>query len=296
MTKDAMKSFAVRTITGIVLVALVIFSVFLSPYTFAAFVLVVCLGSMREFYNITRMAGAEPQGRYGCMVGTFAVAANFIVAAEFLSPKAWVAFIVLLLSFFVIFIVELYRNKKNPILNIAATVTGIMYVALPLSLLSYIAMFPEQDILAPQKIAASGGYKPWVIMCYMIIVWANDVGAYIFGITLGKHRLFERISPKKSWEGFFGGLLTAVAAGVVIGNKMGYPHGDGNNILFWGGLAMIVVVSGVLGDLIESMFKRTVSIKDSGAIMPGHGGFLDRFDALLFSVPFVYVYFIIFAH
>lgn len=296
MDKDAVKGLAVRTASGTVLLLLVLVSVFVSPYSFAAFVVVVCIGGLYEFYNIAEKGGAVPQKKYGIAVGALGVAVNFMVAVDFLSPEIWVAFIILLLSFFGIFIAELYRKKGNPLANIAATVTGIMYVALPLSLLSYIAMFPEQDVMSPQRVVASGSYKPWVVLGYIFIVWANDIGAYLFGIAFGKHKLFERISPKKSWEGFFGGVFTAAVTGVVIGKMMEYPHAGEHNILFWAGLSLIVVVTGVLGDLVESMFKRAVSIKDSGNIIPGHGGFLDRFDALLFSVPFVYVYFIIFAH
>lgn len=296
MNKDAIKGLTIRTASGIVLLLVVLASVFISPYSFAAFVLIVCIGGLREFYNIAEKEGALPQKNYGITVGALGVVANFMVAAEFLSPRARIVFILLLMSFFGIFIIELYRKKGNPLVNISATVTGIMYVALPLSLLSYIAMFPDYDVLAQQTMAASGSYKPWVVLCYIFIVWGNDIGAYLFGIMFGKHKLFERISPKKSWEGFFGGLVTATITGLIIGACMEYPHAGEHNILFWGGLAIVVVITGVLGDLVESMFKRAVSIKDSGAIMPGHGGFLDRFDALLFSVPFVYVYFVIFAH
>ena len=119
---------------------------------------------------------------------------------------------------------------------------------------------------------------------YIFIIWANDVFAYLFGITLGKHRLFERISPKKSWEGFFGGVLGAMAMGYTAATIL-----DGNTIV-WVGMALVAALSGVFGDLVESMFKRSVDIKDSGNIIPGHGGWLDRFDALILSLPFVFIY------
>jgi phosphatidate cytidylyltransferase len=122
------------------------------------------------------------------------------------------------------------------------------------------------------------------VIFYIFIIWANDVFAYLFGITLGKHRLFERISPKKSWEGFFGGLLGAMAMGYVAAVVL-----DGNTYI-WIGLALVAALSGVFGDLVESLFKRSVGVKDSGNIIPGHGGWLDRFDALIFSLPFVFIY------
>ena len=116
------------------------------------------------------------------------------------------------------------------------------------------------------------------------IVWSNDVFAYLFGMTFGRHRLFERLSPKKSWEGFVGGLAGAVVAGVVAAHLME------QSMVVWAVLALLISVTAVLGDLAESMFKRAADVKDSGALIPGHGGVLDRFDALLLSAPFVFVY------
>jgi phosphatidate cytidylyltransferase len=170
-------------------------------------------------------------------------------------------------------ICELYRKSATPIANIASSVMGALYVALPMSLLLVIPM-----------LLGNGEWNPWIIIFYVFIIWANDVFAYLFGITLGKHRLFERISPKKSWEGFFGGLLGAMAMGYVASLVV-----EANAIL-WIGLALVAALSGVFGDLIESMFKRSIDIKDSGNIIPGHGGWLDRFDALIVSAPFVFVY------
>ena len=125
------------------------------------------------------------------------------------------------------------------------------------------------------------------MLAFISIIWVNDVFAYLVGVTIGKHRLCERISPKKSWEGFFGGLVGAVGVSVLFG------HLFGGNLLVWGGLGLVMTLSGVAGDLVESLMKREADVKDSGKMMPGHGGFLDRFDALLLAVPFALFYLIV---
>ena len=123
-----------------------------------------------------------------------------------------------------------------------------------------------------------------LVLFYVFIIWANDVFAYLVGMSIGKHRLCERLSPKKSWEGFFGGIIGAVAMGLVA------AYVQDGNYWVWAGLALVAAVTGVLGDLVESMFKRAAGVKDSGTLIPGHGGVLDRFDAMLLSAPFVFVY------
>ena len=171
------------------------------------------------------------------------------------------------------FICELYRRSETPIANIATSLLGTLYVALPMAMLLVVPM-----------LLGAGEWNPWIMIFYIFIIWANDVFAYLFGITLGRHRLFERISPKKSWEGFFGGLLGAVAMGYVAATVLEA------SVAMWIGVALVAAISGVFGDLVESMMKRSIDIKDSGNIIPGHGGWLDRFDALILSAPFVFVY------
>ena len=180
------------------------------------------------------------------------------------------AFLLLLLP--AMFICELYRRGENPASGIGTTIMGICYVALPLSLMCYI------------PIVGSDTWNPWIMVAYIFIIWANDVFAYMVGMSVGRHRLCERLSPKKSWEGFFGGIAGAVVMGIVAARML-----DGN-MWVWAGLALVAAVSGVLGDLVESMFKRAAGVKDSGRLIPGHGGVLDRFDAMLLSAPFVFVY------
>jgi phosphatidate cytidylyltransferase len=185
-----------------------------------------------------------------------------------------VLYIILLLP--LMFICELFRKSATPIANIATTLMGVVYVAMPLSLLLFIPL-----------LLGGGEWKPWTLLFYIFIIWANDVFAYLFGISFGKHRLFERISPKKSWEGFFGGLLGAMAMGFVAAKVLDA------NVAMWIGLALIAAITGVFGDLVESLLKRSVDVKDSGSFIPGHGGWLDRFDALIFSVPFAFIYLVI---
>ena len=183
-------------------------------------------------------------------------------------------------------VAELYRRHENPLGNVCWELGGLVYIALPFALLATI----------PLRGACSAGssYVPGDMLAIIFIVWANDVGAYLAGSLFGRHRLFERISPKKSWEGFAGGVLCAVAVGWLYGLYAG--PGDTAHGLLWSGAGLVVAVAGVLGDLVESMLKRSAGLKDSGNSIPGHGGFLDRFDALILAVPFVYAYFAIFAY
>ena len=159
-------------------------------------------------------------------------------------------------------------------LNIATTLMGVIYVALPMSMLLYI----------PSFIAGSSAWRPEIFLFYLFLVWGNDVFAYLVGILFGKHKMCVRLSPKKSWEGFFGGVAGSLAMGVLGAYVVG------GSVAMWLGLALVVSLTSVLGDLVESMFKREVGVKDSGNIMPGHGGMLDRFDALILSAPFAFVY------
>ena len=174
------------------------------------------------------------------------------------------------------FVCELFLKRARPAADVGATLGGVFYVAVPLSMMAYLPL-----------LTGKGGWNPWVILAYIFIIWANDVFAYLVGVSVGRHHLYERISPNKSWEGFFGGIVGAIAMGCLAAWWL-----DGSYWL-WCCLAAIAAVSGVLGDLIESMFKRAAGVKDSGNILPGHGGWLDRFDALIFSLPFVVAYLVL---
>jgi len=174
-----------------------------------------------------------------------------------------------------IFASEMYRKKDSPIENVAITVFPILYIALPISIINLL-VFPEgKEIL----------FQPNVFIAVLVIIWIYDSGAYIFGVSFGKHRLFERISPKKSWEGAIGGTIVAIVSSYFI--QLFVPE---IGLVHWMVLSLLIAISATFGDLTESLIKRTVGVKDSGNFFPGHGGFLDRFDSLLFVVPVVVLY------
>jgi phosphatidate cytidylyltransferase len=179
--------------------------------------------------------------------------------------------------------IKLYKRfERKPFTNIAYTFLGLFYVAAPFALLN-IAAFEN------------GNYNYQIMFGCLFILWASDTGAYFAGTYLGKRKLFERISPKKSWEGFFGGALLALA--FAIGLPFFFESIDQPSFLSltnWIIVGLIIIVGGTFGDLIESLLKRSIEIKDSGDALPGHGGFLDRFDGLLISAPFIVAYLEIF--
>ena len=270
-----MKNLMVRTLSGLVLVAVFVGAVLGSQWSFGALLLLILVGGQTEFYKLARETGLSPQRWMGLAVGVLLFALNFIVFRQFsrsVTDEAGGAVLYLLLDIGLLlptlFVCELFRRTATPLANLGATLLGVLYVAVPLSLLLYVPV-----------LAGDGVWRPETVLCYIFIIWANDVFAYLVGMTFGRHRLCERLSPKKSWEGFFGGLAGAVVTGLAAAYALDA------NYWVWGGLALVASLSGVAGDLVESMFKREAGVKDSG-----HGGVLDRFDALLLSAPYVFLY------
>lgn len=284
---EKMKNLSVRTASGAVLAAIVIGAVLWSVWSFGALILAIIIGGTAEFYRLCDKGGIEPMKIVGMITAAAVFAVGFsafsmlsgVVGQDmiwdllYVTAACGIGLIVVIIP--AAFACELWRKSGTPIANIAATFMGVVYVAVPMTMLFYI-----------QWLAADGvqPWNPWVVLSYISVIWINDIFAYLVGVCCGRHKMFPRISPKKSWEGFCGGIVAATAAGVLCGRLLG------GNMAFWGVLALIVAVTGVAGDLVESLFKRSVGVKDSGSIMPGHGGFLDRFDAMLFSAPFAFVY------
>ena len=176
---------------------------------------------------------------------------------------------------FCTFIYELYTKSERPFTNIAYTVFGVVYIVFPFALL----------LVLPFLLSGFTVYQPNLIFGYFLILWASDTGAYLTGMAFGKRKLFERISPKKSWEGSFGGALLSLVA-AYLDSKLFTVFPTSH----WFVIAFIIVVMGTLGDLVESLYKRSKNVKDSGTILPGHGGILDRFDSLLLASPFIFAY------
>jgi len=279
-----MKNFTLRLLTGIVYVATITFCVIFSPYTFLALFLIVIYFCLKEFYqllNIGKEIKINPylHGAGGALL--------FLVVFLFTSGIAGRSVLSLYLLYIVgVIVYELYARQKNPIARLSSIFFGQVYIALPLSLLNLLA-FPSVKI---PPVAEPSGYQ-WIwIIALLVIIWANDTGAYLVGVRFGKHRLCERISPKKSWEGFFGGLGFTIIFAFTLSHffpQTAWYH--------WVGLSIGVVVFSTYGDLFESLIKRTVEVKDSGHSLPGHGGFLDRFDSLLFAVYAMVFYMQLFA-
>lgn len=246
-------------------------------HSFASFAVlfgVISLLGLNEFYTLFKTSVIQPNRVLGLLIGALAYC-SFIAFALNHNYMAWAGFSIPLVV--LIFIAELYRKTEQPFTNIALTISGIGYVILPFGLL-LVANFEESSDLTLLT------RKFDIAFSFFFMLWANDTGAYFAGTKFGKHKLFERISPKKSWEGFIGGAIAALILGYVC--HLIFP--DSYSLLFWLAMALTVVIFGTLGDLAESMLKRSLGIKDSGTILPGHGGILDRFDGLLLAAPMVY--------
>ena len=283
MGKNGKNSFLVRLLSGTVLFVVVVAAILISRYSFLALLYVIGLGTMLEFYKLANSQGIKPNKSLGLTTGLTLITSAFLFTQDdstLIQNNIGIALLpVVMLLLFATFIAELFRKKEKPLVNIAVTICSVVYIAFPLSMLNFISVggFDIPLLSRPH-------YESWTLLSFIFIIWANDIGAYLTGIAIGKHKMFPRISPKKTWEGFVGGIIAAVGIGALCGCFIS------PGIPFWMGLGLIASVFGVLGDLVESLFKRTLGIKDSGSILPGHGGMLDRFDSSLMAMPAAVVY------
>lgn len=239
---------------------------FAGEYTFGILFLLILLGGLYEFFAVTSATGFRPHRVLASVTGGLTFVLSYLIASGRLSPLWFFAIFPFIL---ITFVNELFANKQHPLQNIAISLAALMYAAVPLSLSNYL-VFSKFN----------GHYSPKLFLALLVIIWVYDSGAYLFGVTLGKHRLYERISPKKSWEGAIGGTLSAIGISALISSYI--PE---ISLMHWIILGFLIVVAATLGDLTESMIKRQFGVKDSGTIFPGHGGILDRFDSLLFAIP-----------
>ena len=257
-----------RAITGFLFVIVMLGSMLLGPNTFSVFFIMLSLLCLVEFYKMVKNDTIKPHRSLGVILAGTIITP---LVLQFLFDDYLIFIMLAIPATISICIVELYRKKEHPFLNLAFTYFGILFTIMPFGFFTAMGFIH--------------GYNFHFPLAFMLILWSNDTGAYLVGVNFGKTRLFERHSPKKSWEGFWGGLLTSILAAYIISAQF-YEL----SIIQWMGFAIIVSVAGTYGDLFESMLKRSISIKDSGSLLPGHGGLLDRFDGILFAAPLAYVY------
>lgn len=282
-----------RSATGLLIGLVIIGSISLSSLSFAILFLLVMLASLHEFYSMLVRAKIHAQVVYGMLIAAMFYVFSFLNAVGFI-PIQFIFLFFPLIS--VIYLTELFRRENRPIHNIAFTLLGLSYIALPFSLMNYIVFHSGDQMVGTSREGmdiVNFIFQPEVEIKYhfqillgiFFINWMNDSGAYFTGVPFGKHKLFKRISPKKSWEGFLGGAFFAMVTGVLLARFFHVLA-----LQDWIAIAVIVVIFSTLGDLVESMLKRYLGLKDSGNILPGHGGMLDRFDGVIFSTPIIFAY------
>lgn len=273
---DKLKNFLIRTLSGAVMLALLLGATLYSFWSFMALALLIVVGGMWEFYNLCKANGDYPLRIPGIVTGILLTAGAMLVLHHCVFDShisILEAGILMLIGVILVpsalFLFALITFSDDIMHDVGMTMLGVVYVALPMALLPVIPV-----------VMSGGKWVPWGLLWYIFIIWANDVFAYLVGVTMGRNKMCPFISPKKSWEGFFGGIFGAIAVGYLASYLLE------QSCTMWVMTAFVTALMGVVGDLVESQFKRCVLVKDSGNIIPGHGGILDRFDALLVAVPF----------
>lgn len=261
-----------RSITGFFVVGTIIGCFLFSQYSFIGITALLTGLCYYEFADLLKAMKVKVHLVLGIVISLALVALVYLNASLGVSLH-WA--VLLLPLVFVLFFVELFHKHEAAFLNLSFTLMGVLYIAFPFALSAYL-VFPA---------FSAGNYNYHLLLYVFILVWTSDTGAYLVGRSFGKHKLFERISPKKTWEGFFGGVILTIGAALICSLFVTEIP-----LLHWIFIGIIISVTGTLGDLFESKLKRTVGVKDSGKFLPGHGGFLDRFDAAVFAIPAFFAY------
>lgn len=269
-----MNNFKKRVITGLGLVVVILTAIKLGPLYFVALLLLINLLSLQEFYRLLDTPQAPPARIPAYLLSGCLMLACLLISSH---TGSWKWLLLNLPATFSIFIIMLYRPTSKPFQALAITLLGVICISVPI----------DCFLTLPFLRRPAGIYDWQVPLGIFSLLWANDTGAYLIGSLFGKHALFQRISPHKTWEGSLGGAVAALTAGYILTLSTGLF-----SILQWETIALIVVVCGTYGDLFKSMLKRSLKIKDSGTMLPGHGGMLDRFDSLFGAAPFIFGYLI----
>lgn len=295
-----MKNLIIRALTGIVVVGIIVGSILSGPYWFLLTFSFLTFSVLMEYYNLANTS-KEVNIRKGIhsLGGTSLFVCAFLEASHLTSNWIFCIYMVYLIA---MFISRLYTRQANPLRELAHILMGQIYIAAPMALINSIAFhtmkYPLGTVLQD--------YCPIFPLSLFLFIWINDTGAYLTGITscalCKTHKLFPSVSPKKTWEGFWGGAIFCMLLGlglyyVTFWNWLNIDIHDGVRLtrLEWMGLGLTVSVFATFGDLIESFFKRTVGVKDSGTLLPGHGGMWDRFDSLIMAAPAMFLYLVIMA-
>jgi phosphatidate cytidylyltransferase len=263
-----------RSLSGLAFIVIVLGSILTHPYTYFALFLFVLIFGLIEFYKVSEKLKTKPNFYIGLVSAVLLYVYLFDTNTGNNAPYL---FPLLVFSIFLAPVFELYAKGKEALVNLGLMLFGIFYIALPLSLNHYILFEPNSYDIS--------GYNPTYIIGFLFLIWANDSFAYLVGSKMGRKKLYPSVSPNKSVEGFIGGAIGCLLFSILIAEIFT----DFSKIK-WAGTALIAIFCGTIGDLFESKLKRILDIKDTGNIMPGHGGILDRFDAFLFASPFFYLY------
>lgn len=284
-----LKTFTTRTVTAAFFVAVLLTCICCNYVSFTALFFIVSIWGLFEFYQLSEKTGAKPYKVIGyvaaiCLFG-YSILSNSNFAL-FYPVETLISFIVVCI--FLVFICALFDKDQNTLSNIGVTIAGLVYTIIPFMLLVNIACIDKSYTYSHHTGNCYKDIAPYnfhYVLGIILLIWASDVCAYLVGSLIGKTKLYERISPGKTWEGSIGAAILTTGFSFLIAQwfpELALKH--------WIVISVLVSVFGTIGDLVESMLKRQANVKDSGKIMPGHGGILDRFDSLLFVSPFIYAY------
>lgn len=269
------KTLATRALTALVFVIVLMTSVRWNYYSFTLFFFVISFIGLKEFYALSENFSVKPYKLSGFIAAAF-LYAGFIDYSLFFDQDVSFIFVSVLIPVFIL-IVALYNTRPMPIQNTLFTLFGIIYTVLPFALL-------HQVVVTKSVVSQVSEFNPDILVGVILLIWCNDTFAYLGGSLFGKHKMIERISPAKTWEGTIFGIVCTIAGSFYIASFF-----DASQKNEWLYLGILIPFMATIGDLVESMIKRQANVKDTGNIMPGHGGILDRFDSLLFVAPMVFV-------